>query len=283
MSESRAPVALEPPPEPPAFEPPPESRAIGPMRVFLAVLGRDVFVTGRELPIFLAQVVLQPLFLLFVFGKILTQLGYAQHGYAQVLFPGLVALAAVLTGLQSTALPLVIEFSFTNEIEDRLLAPLPLGLVAIEKIVFASLRALTAAAVMFPVGVVILGSIPWHAAHAGTTLGVLVLGALVGSALGLMLGTLVPPNRINIMFALILTPLLFTGASQYPWPSLARLRWFQVVTAANPLTYVSEGMRGAMTPQVPHIQPWICLLVLIVATVVLSGIGMWGFFRRALG
>lgn len=265
------------------LEAPPEAPGIGSARVFVAVLGRDLFVTGRELPIFLAQVVLQPLFLLFVFGKILTELGYAQRGYAQVLFPGLVALAAVLTGLQSTALPLVIEFSYTNEIEDRLLAPLPLGLVAVEKIVFASLRALTAALVMFPVGVWILGGIPWHARSADTAIAVLILGCLMGSALGLVLGTLVPPNRINIMFALILTPLLFTGASQYPWPSLVHLRWFQVVTALNPLTYVSEGLRGAMTPWVPHIPAWICVAVLVGWTLALSALGMWGFFRRSLG
>src|ERR1039458_9134104 len=102
-------------------------RPWGPWQTALAILRRDLFVTGREFPIFLAQVILQPLFLLFVFGKVLTQLGYARPGYAEVLFPGLVALAAVLTGLQSTALPLVIEFSYSNEIEDRLLAPLPIG------------------------------------------------------------------------------------------------------------------------------------------------------------
>ncbi len=85
--------------------------------------------------------ILQPLFLLFVFGKVLTELGYARPGYEEVLFPGLVALAAVLTGLQSTALPLVIEFSYSNEIEDRLLAPLPIGAVAVEKVVFAAMRA----------------------------------------------------------------------------------------------------------------------------------------------
>src|SRR5260370_29521560 len=119
----------------------PPLRQITPFGAIFARVGGDIYVTGRELPIVLAQVVLQPLFLLFVFGKILTQLGYAQHGYAQVLFPGLVALASVLTGLQSTAFPLVIEFSYTNEIEDRLLAPLPIGMVAIEKEVMAALRA----------------------------------------------------------------------------------------------------------------------------------------------
>ena len=38
-------------------------------QVFGAVLRRDLYVTWRELPVFLAQVVLQPLFLLFVFGR----------------------------------------------------------------------------------------------------------------------------------------------------------------------------------------------------------------------
>jgi ABC-2 type transport system permease protein len=99
-------------------------------------LRRDIVVTGREMPIFLAQVILQPLFLLFVFGKVLTVLGYARHGYAQPLFPGIVALTAVLTAIQSTVLPLVLEFSFTMEIEDRLLAPLPTPLVVVEKVLF---------------------------------------------------------------------------------------------------------------------------------------------------
>ena len=105
---------------------------------FGAVLNRDIFVTGKELPIFLAQVILQPLFMLFIFGRILTSLGYARPGYAHLLFPGIVALTATLTALQSTALPLVLDFSYTKEIEDRLLAPLPVAWVAVEKLIFAS-------------------------------------------------------------------------------------------------------------------------------------------------
>ena len=45
-------------------------------RAFAALLWRDVFVTGREFVTFLLQVVLQPVFLLFVFGKVLTGLGF---------------------------------------------------------------------------------------------------------------------------------------------------------------------------------------------------------------
>jgi ABC-2 type transport system permease protein len=260
----------------------PSAGGAGAARAFAAVLWRDVFVTGRELPVFLAQVVLQPLFLLFVFGKILTELGYARAGYAQLLFPGVVALTTVLTGLQSTALPLVIDFSFTREIEDRLLAPMPVSLVAIEKTIFAAMRALVAGAVMFPIGRWILGTIPVRASGVPLLIAIMVLGALVGAAMGLTLGTLVPPNRINIMFALVLTPLLFTGASQYPWPSLEHLRWFQDLTLVNPLTYVSEGLRAAMVPQVPHIRPWVCIIACFVALAVFTAIGVRGFLRRAL-
>ncbi|MHB1713162.1 MAG: ABC transporter permease [Acidimicrobiales bacterium] len=259
------------------------ARQWGPWQTALAILRRDLFVTGREFPIFLAQVILQPLFLLFVFGKVLTQLGYARPGYAEVLFPGLVALASVLTGLQSTALPLVIEFSYSNEIEDRLLAPLPIRAVALEKVVIAAMRASVAAAVMFPIGVWILGSIPWRAGAAAGVVAMTLLGALLGAAMGLVLGTFVSPNRINVTFALVLTPLLFTGSSQYPWPSLARIRWFQVVCAANPMTYVSEGLRGLMVPDVPHIQTWICFVAAIGSLVALTAVGMIGFLRRALG
>ena len=251
-------------------------------RAFLAVLRRDMFVTGREAPIFLAQVILQPLFLLFVFGRILTDLGYTRGGYAQLLFPGIVALTATLTSLQSTAFPLVIEFSYTKEIEDRLLAPLPVTWVAAEKLIYASLRALIAAAVMFPVGVLVLGSIPWRGSGAPLMVAIIIVGALNGAALGLTLGTWVPPNRINVLFALVLTPLLFTGCSQYPWPSLSRLAWFQWLTTLNPLTYVSEGMRAALVPSVPHIRPWISVGMSLVFFVVFATFGTIGFLRRAV-
>lgn len=252
------------------------------MSTALSILWRDLFVTWRELPAFLAQVLLQPVFLLFVFGQVLGSLGYLQGDYAELLFPGIVALTAFLTALQNTALPLVIDFSFSKEIEDRLLAPVPTTVVALEKMVFSTLRALVASVVMFPLGVLILGDIPWRTAGLGWVVLFLVLGALTGAAGGLTLGTLVRPNKINIVFALVLTPLLFTGASQYPWASLDTLRWFQVVTAFNPLTYVSEGLRGTLLPEAPHIPAWVCALALLGFLALLTATGLRGFLRRAL-
>ena len=249
---------------------------------FLAVLRRDLYVTGKELPVFLAQVILQPFFLLFVFGKVLGSLGYTQHGYSDLLFPGLLSLTAVITGMQTLAFPLVVEFGWTKEIEDRLLAPMRTGLEAAEKMVFASLRALIAATLMIPIGVLVLGSIPWRWSGVPLLIVMMILASVLGAGLGLVLGTLVTPNRINVVFSLVFTPLLFTGCSQYPWPSLDRLPWFQVVTACNPMTYASEGMRAALVPDVPHIRPWISLTVLAGSIVVLSVVGVRGFYRRAI-
>jgi ABC-2 type transport system permease protein len=255
---------------------------VSPLRVFAAVLWRDIFVTGRDLPIFLAQVLLQPLFLLFVFGKVLASIGATQHGYADLLFPGTVALAATLTALQGTALPLVLDFSFSREIEDRLLAPMPLRLVAVEKMVFATMRGLVAAAVMFPFGYLLLGSLRIQAGGIPLIVLGVLLGAMLGAALGMVLGTLVPPTKISVMFALVLTPLIFTGCTQYPWPSLSRIRWFQVVTVFNPLTYVSELIRGAVVPSVDHMAVYVTVPVLLLCIGGFSYLGMLGFDRRSL-
>lgn len=252
------------------------------LRAFWAVLYRDLFVTSKELVTFLAQVILQPLFLLFIFGRILTDLGYASQEYAELLFPGLVGLTAVVTGLQSSAFPLVIDFAYTKEIEDRLLAPLPTDLVALEKIVYSALRALVASALMIPIGILVLGSIPWRPEAAPLFIVIVVLGCLVGSTMGLLMGTSVTASRINIVFSLVFTPLLFTGSSQYPWPSLSGMRWFQVVTALNPMTYVSEGLRAVMVPEVPHMPVAVCLGVLVLAIAGIGWGGIRGFRKRAL-
>ena len=251
-------------------------------RAFRALLWRDVFVTGREFVPFLLQVVLQPVLLLFVFGKVLVELGFARAEYTDVLLPGVVALAAFLTALQNTAFPLVIDFSFTKEIEDRLLAPLPTDLVAVEKIVFATMRALVAAAVMFPISWWMLGTLPVRWSDVPVLTVFLVLGSLVGAAVGMTMGTFVKPNRINVVAAVVLTPLLFTGSTQFPWPSLTELRWFQVICALNPLTYVSEALRAEMAPDLPHLPLWLCAVALLGFLALFGTASLIGFRRRAL-
>jgi ABC-2 type transport system permease protein len=257
-------------------------RRVSPGRAFLGVLGRDVAVTGKELGSFISQVLVQPFFLLFVFGKVLSQLGYIAPGYAQLLLPGLLALNAFLVAVQAVALPLVIDFSYTKEIEDRLLAPLSTRMVAVEKIVFGAIRGLIGSLVMIPVGYLVLDEVSWDLSGLPLSALLLVLGALAGGASGLVIGTLVSPRRINIVFAVVITPLLFTGSTQFPFLQIGSLRWFQVICALNPITYVAEGLRGALTPQIPHLPGWLCVAALVFACLLFGAIGIRGFVRRAL-
>jgi ABC-2 type transport system permease protein len=252
-------------------------------KAFMALCERDLWVTVRHEPVsFLAQALLQPIFFLFVFGRVLPEIGAARGAYGTQLLPGIMGLTLVLTALQNTALPLVIEFSFTKEIEDRLLAPLPVKAVALQKLVIASLRGIIAALLILPLGELILpGGIDLSGASWLGLLGVLLAGACAGAAMGLVLGTAVPPNKISVAFTIVLTPLLFTGAAFYPWAALDSLRWFQVITLFNPLTYVSEGMRAALT-SAPHLATGWMVLGLVGSTLLFAWLGVRGFARRAV-
>jgi ABC-2 type transport system permease protein len=273
-------------PRPPAVLTPAHAPVAGrraSLLAFWALLERDAWVTVRhELAAFLAQSLLQPLFFLFVFGRVLPEIGSAGGGYGAQLLPGVVALTLVLTALQNTALPLVIEFSFTKEIEDRLLAPAPAWMVGVQKVVFAACRGIVAALLVLPLAAIILpGGL--QLGHADV-LGLVVIfpaGAIAGATIGLVMGTAVPAQRINVVFATVLTPLLFTGATFYPWQSLDTLRWFQVITLANPLTYVSEGLRGALSG-LPHLGAGWIALGLAVSLTVFATFGIRGFVRRAI-
>ena len=193
------------------------------MTAFVNLLWRDLWVTLREWPAFLAQTFLQPVFFLFIFGRILPRIGAAQGSYSALLLPGIIGFTTLLTAMQAISLPLTIEFGYTKEIEDRLLSPLPVWMVAIQKIVYAAVRGLVAGATIFPLGWLVLGSaFRVSTEHLGLLAVVGILGALGGAALGLTLGTFVQPNQIGLMFSLILTPLLFTGCVYYPWAGLNR-------------------------------------------------------------
>jgi ABC-2 type transport system permease protein len=251
-------------------------------RAFLAIMRRDLVVTGKELWVILVQVLLTPLFLLFIFTRVLSLQGVIGSGYSDILLPGTIALAAFTTALQSVALPLVKEFGFTREIEDRLLAPLPTELVAVGKLCIATLRGLFAAVIIYPVGALVVGEAPWRPGSLPLALLVVLIGGWVGGGIGMTLATVLPLQRINVTFALFVTPIVWTGCVHYPWERLSVISWFQVVTAVNPMTYVSEGMRATMAPGVPHLSVWLCLLVLAGMAVVFTATAIRTFTRRAV-
>ena len=127
-------------------------------KTFFALLSRDGHVARRNLLPMLMQNLLQPLLLTFVFGRVLTTSGMMQMTYKNVLLPGIIAISMVLSGVQAVAMPLIAEFQFTREIEDRLLAPMENDWLAVEKIVAGMIQALVSGLVVIPAAWLVMGS-----------------------------------------------------------------------------------------------------------------------------
>ena len=76
--------------------------------------------------------------------------------YKSLLLPGIMAISMVFTGVWAVAMPLIAEFQFTREIEDRLLAPIEISWLAIEKVIFGTMQALVAGLVVIPMAWLLL-------------------------------------------------------------------------------------------------------------------------------
>ena len=252
--------------------------------VFAALLRRDMRVARRELPFFLLRTTMQPLMFVIVFGYLLPKMGFMGHGYTTALLPGVLAISLTFSSIQSVALPMVQDFGWTKEIEDRLLAPVPIWLVAAEKIVSGVLQGVVSALFVLPVARLIMGPIPnLTFGHIGDVLLITVLGAAAFSSLGLFLGTAIQPQQIGLMFGVIIAPMIFFGCAYYPWQGLSTVPIMKYAVLVNPLVYVAEGMRAALTPAAPHMPLGIVIVALIFITGLFWVLGMRAFMKRAVG
>jgi ABC-2 type transport system permease protein len=237
---------------------------------------------------FLARVVSQPLLVVFVFGYVFPKIGQgiggggaAQARFATLLAPGMIGIAIIFQGIQAVALPLVNEFGYTREIEDRVMAPLPVSAVGAAKIVSGAIQSGIAAIVVVPLVLTIPDSpvtldISWLA-----LLTIAPLACLLAGSLGLAIGTSFEPRQVSLIFSIIVLPMTFLGACYYPWERLDTIPWLRWAVLVNPLVYVSEGLRMAIT-NIPHMTAVGVYGGLLGFTALLAWIGLAGFRRRVL-
>ena len=265
-------------------------------RAFLGLMLRDLFVLRREIAPFLIRVAMNPLLFLFVFTYVMPHMsgGAAMNptanmaaagggSFGTVLLPGLMAVAIMFSGIAAVALPLAQEFGITREIDDRVMCPLPIGFVAIEKIVFSALQSIVAAALVFPLAYYIPSTpVAAHVSSWPFLIAVLILASLLSGALGLTIGTSVQPKQIGLVFGVVVVPITFLGCVYYPWAALGHLKWLQYGVLLNPIVYISEGLRAALTPTMGHMPDGMILLLLTFFLALLTWVGMRGFRRRVV-
>jgi len=254
-----------------------------PWKVFGALVRRDVHVVSRELPFFLLRTTLQPIMFTIVFGYLLPKMGFVQRGYTGALLPGILGVSLAFASVQAVALPMVADFGWTKEIEDRLLAPVPNWVVALEKILSGTAQGMIAALFVLPVARLIMGPVQaLTASHIGLIVGMTFLGAFAFSAFGMLLGTAIKGEQIGLMFGLIVAPMIFFGCAYYPWRALAAAPVVQYLVLINPLVYVSEGMRGVLTPALPHMSVAVVAGALVLISAIFLLLGLRTFDKRAV-
>ena len=260
------------------------------LRVLHGLALRDLRVLRRDWAEFLTRTLMQPLLFIFVFAFVFPRIGQTvgagaagDAGFATVLVPGLLAIAVLFQGITAIALPLSTELGGTREIEDRIMAPVHVHVVAVEKVLFAATQAIVAGIVVLPI-LLLVPDTPVRLTVADPALALLVIPgtALLSGAIGLTLGVTVEPRRIGLMFSVVILPLTFLGAVYYPWAALDAIPWLQTLVLINPLVYVSEGLRAVLTPDVPTMAPWIVVSVLYGYSGLLLVYALRGFARRTL-
>jgi ABC-2 type transport system permease protein len=261
------------------------------VKTFAAMMAREFRVLGRNAPSTFIRAVMQPLLFAFVFAYVLPKIGSGFGGagtgvsFSTILVPGLMGSMFLMQGMFGTTMPLVMEFSWQRTIEDRALAPVPIRVLAIQKITAGAIQAVIGAAIVFPV-------VYWvHAPGQGPDIDVtnwfllivvMIFAATLTASMGLWLGTVIDPRKMQMVFAVILLPLTMLGCVYYPWSALHSIRWLQIVVLINPMVYMTEGLRAALTPTLGHMPLWAILLALVGGTAVFGALAVRTFRHRVV-
>ena len=269
------------------------------IRTFNAMMAREFRVLRRNAIATFTRAVMQPLLFVFVFAYVFPKIGggFALSGgaatartagsinFATILVPGLMASMLLMQGIMAVTFPLVMEFSWQRTIEDRALAPVPIQVLAIQKIVAGAIQSFIGAVIVFPIVLFVhaAGQAPHvHVTNWALFVFILAAASLLTASLGLLLGTIMDPRKMQMLFAVILLPATMLGCVYYPWSALHHIRWLQIAVLINPMVYMSEGLRAVLTPVLGHMPMWGVLVALVGGTVVFTYLGTRSFTKRVL-
>lgn len=252
-----------------------------------AIVARDLTVLDSNLLRFVPSAVMQPILLVFVFSYLFPKIGMTVGGdqggqrFSTTLLPGVLAQSILFVGIFSVGMNLILELD-AGELEDRVLAPIPISAVAVAKIIAGALQAFVAALIVFPVAAFLPQTNIYLYANWPVMVTIVPLACLTAASLGLALGVSFDPRSGPWLFSVVALPLAFFGAVFYTWNSLVPTPALYYGVLVNPLVYMSEGLRASTVAGIPHMSLQAVYLALGGFTTVFTFIGLRGFRRRML-
>ena len=255
------------------------------MTTFLALLRRDLLVSSRHaLPILLATLT-QPVMVMLVFGNILPRLNLVAADFRAVMVPGLMSITMLMAGVQAVLMPLAADLSGSREVDERLLAPISVGGVAAQKVVAGAIHSSLAGLIALPAIMAVMHGVGGTVVTPrwSVLLPMVALSGMLSAAFGLTIGSNIQPRLSGLLFAVILGPMMLFGCAYYPWAALEVLGPIRYLLLANPLVFMSEAMRLAVTPGTRHMPVALLLGGLVFFVAVFGTLGALSFRRKTIG
>ena len=88
-----------------------------------------------------------------------------------------------------------------------------------------------------------------------------------------MFGTMFDPRTVPMLFGIVVVPAHVPRLHLLPVGAARAIRWLQILVLVNPLVYMSEGFRAALTA-VPHMSLLAIYPVLIGFTALFTWVGV---------
>lgn len=210
-----------------------------------AMAGAEVVRLRRE-PTVLVSRAAQPLLWLLVFGAALSRArGLTTGGvpYQSYIVPGVLAQSVLFIAIFSG---LAVIWERDLGVTQRILvAPVARSAVILGKAAGAGVRAMTHVAIVLVVVAAARIHIRWSVAGVAGTLAVSGLGAVLFSAVSMVIASAVRTREQFMGLGQLVTlPLLFASNALYSVSLMPG--WLQAVARANPLTYQVEALRRAL-------------------------------------
>ena len=162
--------------------------------VFWTMVKRDILVQWRNWAEFIFRVAMLPFILILTYGFILPRIGVLTEDFPNNMFPGMVGMSLLVTGIHGTAIPLSMDFNNSREIEDRLQAPVDIRVTAWSKMVVGIIESWIGGLLVLPISLMFMGSyLNFSMSSLDILLLILILAlsSVASASLGLLVGTIV--------------------------------------------------------------------------------------------
>jgi ABC-type multidrug transport system permease subunit len=248
------------------------------MNTFISFIQRDLMEGRTSWKHTLFKFFFQPLIYLFVFGYILGSVlpaGMSGGRYSDIVAPGILAVLVMNVSLSTAGSSLVTGYYFKS-MEAWLLTPISLRGFMLSRVVSGTINSTMAGIIGIALIYLIPGLFPVRPI---LTFVFILMGGLLFSLLGIIAFVLPKtPDKAQEVLSFILMPMMFFGCTFYIY-SILTPPW-NILALLFPTTYLSEGLRAAYNPQIPHLDTGIISIGLVSGLVILFYIADWAFKRR---